>query len=103
MAYAYAEFLADRPRDAELRLGCITANKLWLNGELLTANNVYHSGTQIDQYVSRGRLRAGQNAILLKICQNDQTEPWAQNWQFQLRVCDPIGTAILATNRQPLP
>ncbi|MCY2993821.1 MAG: hypothetical protein NTY19_38990 [Planctomycetota bacterium] len=46
MAYANAEFLADRPRDAELRLDCITANKLWLNGERLTANNVYHSGTQ---------------------------------------------------------
>ena len=32
IAYAYSEFLSDRDQDAELRLGCITGNKLWLNG-----------------------------------------------------------------------
>lgn len=99
IAYARAEFLADRERPAELRLGCINANKVWLNGELLTSNHVYHSGTQMDQYVGRGRLKAGRNVILLKICQNEQTESWAQRWQFQLRVCDQTGTAILATDR----
>jgi hypothetical protein len=35
---------------------------------------------------------------LLKICQNEQTEEWAQNWAFQFRVCDAIGTAVLARN-----
>ena len=41
----------------------------------------------------------GTNVILLKICQNEQTESWAQDWEFQLRVCDGLGTAVLATNR----
>jgi Tfp pilus assembly protein PilF len=79
----------------ELRLGCINGNKVWLNGELLTANNVYHAGSYMDQYVGRGRLKAGKNVILLKIAQNEQTESWAQRWQFQLRVCDQYGTAVL--------
>lgn len=99
VAYAYAEMEAPEPRDVELRLGSITANKVWLNGELLTANHVYHAGMYMDQYVGRGRLRAGKNVILVKIAQNEQTESWAQRWQFQLRVCDQYGTAVLCQTR----
>jgi outer membrane protein assembly factor BamB len=98
VAYAACEFEADKPRQVDLRLGCINANKLWLNGELLGAHDKYHTGMEIDQYVARGTLRAGRNLMLLKICQNEQTEEWAQNWVFQLRVCDAIGTAVLAKN-----
>jgi hypothetical protein len=99
ITYAYAELVADRDRPCELRLGCINANKIWLNGELLTANHVYHAGSEIDQYIAPGTLKKGKNAILLKICQNEQTENWAQGWQFQLRVCDAVGTAILSQDR----
>jgi hypothetical protein len=95
ICYAYAEFMSPEERDVDLRLGCINGNKLWLNGNLLTANHVYHAGTQIDQYVGKGRLKKGRNTILLKIAQNEQTEDWAQRWQFQLRVCDQYGTAVL--------
>jgi hypothetical protein len=98
-AYAVATFMADDDRPVDLRLGCLNANKIWLNGQLLTANHVYHSGDGIDQYVGRGQLRAGANTILLKICQNEQTEEWAQDWSFQLRVCDWLGTAILSADR----
>jgi len=97
VAYAVASFESSEDRPAELRLGCINANKIWLNGELLTANHVYHAGESMDQYVGTGRLKAGRNVILLKICQNEQTEDWAQDWKFQLRVCDSLGTAILPT------
>ena len=97
--YAYHEFHIAEARDAELRLGCINANKVWLNGELLIANEVYHAGSRVDQYVGRGRLKQGTNAILVKVCQNEQTEDWAQVWQFQLRVCDQFGTAILSQSR----
>ncbi len=99
ITYAYAVFQSDKDQDVELRLGCINANKVWLNGELLTANNVYHSNTEIDQYVGRGRMNKGRNEILLKICQNEQEEVWAQRWEFQLRVCDRYGTAILSQDR----
>ena len=99
VAYAFARFNSQTERDAELRLGCINANKIWLNGKLLTSNHVYHSGRGIDQYSGKGRLKKGTNEILLKICQNEQEERWAQDWQFQLRVCDDLGTAILSTER----
>lgn len=99
ICYAYAEFFADKAQDVELRLGCINANKLWLNGKLLTANEVYHARTDIDQYVGKGRLKKGRNTILLKVCQNEQEERWAQDWKFQLRVCDEYGTGVLSTDR----
>ena len=99
IAYAVAYFESESARPIDLRLGCINANKIWLNGQELTANHVYHAGRGIDQYVGTGQLKKGTNVILLKICQNEQTESWAQDWEFQLRVCDGLGTAVLATNR----
>ena len=75
------------------------ANKIWLNGELLSANKVYHAGQKMDQYIGLGTLKAGRNTILVKICQNEQKEEWAQDWDFQLRACDATGTAILSRDR----
>lgn len=99
IAYAYSEFVSGSERDIELRMGCVTANKIWLNGEFLTANNVYHSNTAVDQYVATGTLKKGKNTILVKVCQNEMEQDWAQRWQFQLRVCDEIGTAVLSEDR----
>lgn len=98
VAYAAAEFVADAARPVDLRLGCINANKVWLNGKLIGGRDVYHTGMDVDQYIYRGELKAGKNLILVKVLQNEQTDSWAQNWQFQLRVCDAIGTAVLASD-----
>lgn len=95
LAYAFATFNSSEAREVELRLGCINANRVWLNGDVIIENHVYHSGRGIDQYTGSGKLRKGPNSILVKICQNEQTESWAQDWQFQLRVCDQLGTAVL--------
>ncbi len=103
IAYAYAEFFSDREREAEFRLGCTNGNKMWVNGQLLTANHVYHTGSYMDQYIGKASLRRGKNVILLKIAQNEQTEDWAQQWQFQFRVCDQFGTAILSEDRPDPP
>lgn len=99
IGYALSEFETDQPREIEIRIGCTNANKIWLNGELLTANHVYHAGMEVDQYVAHGRLKTGNNQILVKVCQNEQEDSWAQRWQFQLRVCDELGTAVLVKNR----
>lgn len=99
IAYAFTEFLSNEDRPVELRLGCINGNKIWLNGQLLTSNHVYHASTFVDQYTGHGKLLKGRNTILLKIAQNEQTEQWAQNWKFQLRACDSIGTAVLSQDR----
>ncbi len=96
VAYATAEHNSAAAQDIELRIGSVNAIKVWLNGELLAAHEVYHSGNEIDQYVAPCRLHAGRNRILLKVCQNEQEEDWAKLWQFQMRVCDAVGTAVLS-------
>jgi hypothetical protein len=53
----------------------------------------------MDQYRAHARLKQGVNTILLKICQNEQTEDWAQEWNFQVRVCDASGQAIPPSKR----
>jgi hypothetical protein len=94
VAYAYAEFNVSQPLECEVRLGCINANKVWVNGALMMSNDVYHAGSQIDQYTAPVKLKAGKNTILVKVCQNEQTEQWAQDWKFQLRFADASGLAI---------
>jgi hypothetical protein len=101
VAYAYAEIESKTAQPVELRLGTANANKIWLNGKLLADFEVYHAFTTLDQYVGRGRLERGTNRILLKICQNEQTEEWAAPWQFQLRVCDPTGGALKEQEKSP--
>ena len=97
--YATTEFESEKDQDAEVRLGCINGNKIWVNGKLVMSNEVYHTGTQIDQYSDPIRLKAGKNRILLKLCQNEQKDAWAQVFQFQLRICDSTGKAILTKGR----
>ena len=93
--YATATFTSDKARVVEVRLGTPNAWKLWVNGELVFGRDEYHRGTQLDQYRVKAKLRPGNNTILLKVCQNEQTEEWAQDYKYQIRVCDSTGAAIL--------
>ncbi len=101
VTYAYSDFTSDEARDAEIRLGTPNAWKVWVNGKLAFGQEEYHRGTQLDQYQFPVKLKKGKNTILIKVCQNEQKESWAQKWQFQLRVCDEVGTAVLAADRPP--
>lgn len=94
VAYSYAEFDAAADVECEVRIGSPNACKVWVNGEPCIAREVYHSGNQVDQYSAPVKLRAGKNTILVKTCQNEQTQPWAQDWLFQLRFTDRSGLAI---------
>ena len=96
-AYAVTTFESATERDIELRLGCKNAWKVWLNGVLLFGRDEYHRGQQMDQYKLKSRLKKGANTILVKCCQNEQKEEWTVEWEFQLRVCDSSGTAVLAS------
>ena len=98
-AYAYHQFDSGMAREAELRLGCKNAWKIWLNGKLVFGRDEYHRGQRIDQYKMPIELLKGPNTILVKLCQNEQKQDWTVQWEFQLRVCDATGAAILATNR----
>jgi hypothetical protein len=92
--YATTTFVADKGREIEIRLGTPNAWKLWVNGEQLFGRDEYHRGTFLDQYKVTAKLKPGPNVILLKVCQNEQTEEWAQAWSIQVRVCDRSGIAV---------
>lgn len=94
IAYAMAELVSPTDQVVEFRLGTQNAIKLWLNGQPIYDVEVYHANVRMDQYVARGQLHAGRNMLLLKVCQNEQTEDWAADWKFQLRVCDATGGAV---------
>ena len=102
-AFAYTEYNAAAARAVELRLGCKNAWKIWHNGKLIFGRDEYHRGIRIDQYKLNVQLAKGRNTLLIKLCQNEQQQDWTKEWQFQLRVCDATGTAILTADRPPTP
>jgi hypothetical protein len=96
IAYAESTFYSPERRDVDVRVSCICAVKFWLNGKLLGSHEIYHAGSPHDQYIAKAQLQPGRNVLLVKVAQNEQTEGWAQDWEFKLRVCDSIGTAVLS-------
>jgi len=94
VAYAVAIVKVDKSTKIDLRSNTYNSIKVWLNGKEVIAHEEYHHGDNMDQYIGQGTLNAGENIILVKLCQNDQKEVWAQSWEFALRVCDNLGTAV---------
>ncbi len=94
VAYAYAVVDSPRAQRVQVRAGCITAIRIFLNGKEVFHRDEYHHGMDMDQHVAAATLKAGRNEILVKVCQNEQTEVWAQDWKLQLRLCDDIGGAV---------
>jgi hypothetical protein len=92
--YALAVVHAEKERPAEVRVGSPNAVAIFLNGKKLFGREEYHHGDQLDYHTGRGLLKAGENAVVVKVCQNNQTDSWAQRWQFQARVCDATGGPI---------
>ena len=100
--YAVTTFDSLKAIDVQLRLGTPNAWKLWVNDELVFAREEYHrvpsgKNSGIDSYRQPVRLKAGRNRILLKVCQNEQTQDWAQRYEFRLRVCDAAGSGIVSS------
>lgn len=91
VAYAMAVVVADKDTPVDIRVTSITSVKLFLNGKELAGRDEYHHGAAFDALVGKGTLKKGENVIVVKVCQNDQKEQWAQNWFFQVRVCDDTG------------
>lgn len=94
VGYACAEVYSEREQPVELRAASNNAVRLYLNGKEVYFREEYHHGMEMDQHAGRGTLRPGRNVILVKVCQNEQTESWARLWSFQLRVCDALGGSV---------
>jgi hypothetical protein len=101
ICYAATTFESATAHPIELRFKSKNACKVWLNGKLVDEREVYHAdgSPNMDQYRCTDELKKGTNTILVKVCQNDQDESWAQDWAFQMRACDSVGAAVLAENR----
>jgi hypothetical protein len=96
-AYAFTTVISPSEREVEVRAGSNNAVRIFLNGKEIFFREEYHHGMQMDQHRGRAVLKAGRNQILIKVCQNEQTEDWAQLWSFQLRITDAIGGAVPVT------
>jgi hypothetical protein len=93
-AYAFAAVHSAAEQPVQIRAASNNAVKIFLNGKQIFFREEYHHGMAMDQHVGFGVLKAGRNEVLIKICQNEQTDDWAQSWSFQLRVCDAVGSAV---------
>ena len=91
-AYTVVSAPADRP--VEIRAASNNAVRIYLNGKEVYFREEYHHGMQMDQHTGRASLKAGRNEILVKVCQNEQNDAWAQQWSFQLRITDALGGAV---------
>jgi hypothetical protein len=101
VAYGYTVVESPAERAVEVRAASATALKIFVNGEEVLAREAYHQSFDQDSYVAPARLKKGRNTILIKVCQNNQTEPFAQNWMYQLRVTDDLGAPIPLTALAP--
>lgn len=106
LAYAVARIDMPAARRAEVRIGSPCAVAVWVNGAPIMAHEIYHASEAVDQYVAAADFRAGGNVLLVKCCQNEQTEAWAADWKFQLRICDSLGApqgtqAVAAADAAP--
>ena len=93
--YAVTTWTSNKDQQVEIRLGTPNSWKLWINGQLVFEREEYHRSSKLDQYRVPVSLKAGKNTLMFKICQNEMTQDWAQRYQFQIRICDSTGSAIL--------
>jgi hypothetical protein len=100
VTYAAAEFLSEGAQEVDVRLGCFTGFKLWVNGELVLERGDAYTGMTLDHYVAKARLKPGKNVFLLKVAQDEPPPQLPAMLRFQLRVCDANGKAVLAAARK---
>ena len=65
---------SETERPIEIRAASNNAVRIWLNGKEIYFREEYHHGMEIDQHIGKGILKAGRNEILIKVCQNEQTD-----------------------------
>jgi hypothetical protein len=87
VAYARTQIYSAREQPAVLQIGSDDGVKVWLNSELVHANNVSRA-LKPDADKVKVSLKTGWNRLLLKITQN------TQGWAFCVRVRKPDGTRL---------
>ena len=83
-AYARITVTAPDEREAQICFGSDDQAKVWLNGEEVFTYSEYRSAA-IDQNAISVTLKAGENSILIKVCDERGF------WGFYLRLTDTDG------------
>ncbi|MDE0638040.1 MAG: tetratricopeptide repeat protein [Candidatus Poribacteria bacterium] len=84
-AYAWITFTSPEERKAQIRFDSDDQGKVWLNGKKVYAHRRTR-GAQVDRRTIPVTLIAGQNTILVKVC--NESLPWG----FYLRITNTEGT-----------
>ncbi len=87
VAYVRTSIRADKQQPARLELGTDDGVKVWLNGQLVHANNTARPVTVGSDKV-KVSLHEGWNTLLLKITQNNQ------GWEYCARLVTPDGARL---------
>ena len=82
--YGRTVLYSPRAQQVTLLLGADDAHQLWVNGALVSSRQGRHESKPDDLAIAVP-LRAGRNAVLLKVANLDG------GWAFQLRAADPAG------------
>ncbi|HEY9175358.1 MAG TPA: HEAT repeat domain-containing protein [Verrucomicrobiae bacterium] len=96
VAYARTWVFSEKAQKARIQFGTDDGHKLWVNGKLITQAN--RGGAAVaDEFKADVELRAGWNAVLLKVTQDSGP------WEFCLRVRDAAGGKLDGLRVQPSP
>ena len=87
VAYVRTAVVSDKARPARLDIGSDDGVKVWLNGELVHANNTTRPLTPASDRVAI-QLQKGRNTLLMKITQNNL------GWEFCARIVKPDGAPL---------
>jgi len=95
VAYAYTAFTVPAAEEVEFRGSADDNFQVWVNGKREFGFEEYRNGIRLDRHRFKVKLRAGENKVLVKICQAplDQTNP-EPNWEFLLRLVDRAGDGV---------
>jgi hypothetical protein len=93
VAFAYAEFTVEKAIKAELRGAADDNFAVWLNGAKVFSFEEWRNGVRHDRHRIPVELKAGRNAVLVKISQSSAPNP-EPNWEFFLRLVDETGKGI---------
>lgn len=107
VAYAYVVLTSPRDQEVELRGGGDDNFAVWVNGTKVIDHPTYRSHLRIDWHRAKAKLKAGENAILVKVCQCPAPKEKAPGppakWEFHLRVVDPEGRGVTLPVAAPAP
>ncbi|MGL6193896.1 MAG: hypothetical protein ACRC2T_03635, partial [Thermoguttaceae bacterium] len=101
IAYAAAEIPERFGDNITVRASSFNALKIWVNGELVGEYEIYHGHEEPDQYTIPVKLTPEKRAILIKVCQNNQPQEYANEWRMRTRiVAEPTAIKTESENEQ---